>query len=163
LPGWGKIFFEKSAQPQKSSRKLHTNMKIRGKRFIPFIVAYLLQVIALGAWGQGSPPGSVPGLRLKPPQWTSPAPAWALQDPAAPASIFPAGLERQAAGSVALLAMAHASENLVSADFYARHVGFFCKKEWQWEKASGIPLRLRLGSVDYCDFLEGKTLHSPQP
>lgn len=34
---------------------------------------------------------------------------------------------------------------------------FFCKLESGLEKKSGMPVRIRLGSVDYVDYLEGKT------
>lgn len=46
---------------------------------------------------------------------------------------------------------------IISADYYTKNLAFFCKKEFQLEKATKIPFRFRLGSVDYVDHLEGKT------
>jgi hypothetical protein len=45
---------------------------------------------------------------------------------------------------------------------YRQPLSFFCRKEWQFEKATSIPLRLRLGSVDYTDYLEQKP-NAPRP
>ena len=49
-----------------------------------------------------------------------------------------------------------ATFSMISADHYPQHFGFFCKKELQFEKASKIPLRFRLGSLPYNDYLEQK-------
>lgn len=46
--------------------------------------------------------------------------------------------------------------SIISADYYTRNFGFFCKKELQFEKATKIPLRFRLGSLQYNDYLEQK-------
>lgn len=42
-------------------------------------------------------------------------------------------------------------------NYYTQHLGFFCKKEMKLEQVTHIPIRIRLGSVEYCDKLEGKT------
>ena len=46
--------------------------------------------------------------------------------------------------------------SVITADFYACNFGFLCKKELQFEKATKIPLRFRLGSLQFNDYLEGK-------
>jgi hypothetical protein len=45
---------------------------------------------------------------------------------------------------------------VISSNFYTQNFGFFCKKELQLEKAIKLPLKFRLGSVEQCDWLEGK-------
>jgi len=50
----------------------------------------------------------------------------------------------------------YAPYRVISADFYSRNFGFFCKKELAFEKKTKIPLRFRLGSIRYTDYLEGK-------
>ena len=44
----------------------------------------------------------------------------------------------------------------VSPGFYAANLGFFCKQEIKFEKATKIPFKFRLGSVQQCDWMEGK-------
>lgn len=46
--------------------------------------------------------------------------------------------------------------SIISSNFYTQTLGFFCKKELQLEKAIKLPLKFRLGSVQQCDWMEGK-------
>ena len=43
------------------------------------------------------------------------------------------------------------------ANFYASNAGFFCRQEIFFEKKTNIRLRIRLGSLDYSNYLEGKS------
>jgi hypothetical protein len=45
---------------------------------------------------------------------------------------------------------------LVREDYFVRDFGFFCRKELQFEKETKLPLRFRLGSLEYCNYLEAK-------
>lgn len=45
---------------------------------------------------------------------------------------------------------------VIRSDHYTQNFGFFCKKELQLEKLTKIPVKFRLGSIQYCDRMEGK-------
>src|SRR5664279_607815 len=47
-------------------------------------------------------------------------------------------------------------EYLIRPDLYYIQSGFFCKREWELEKVTHIPLRFRVGSLADCDAMEGK-------
>jgi hypothetical protein len=48
------------------------------------------------------------------------------------------------------------SYSIINSNFYTQNFGFFCKKELQIEKIIKLPLKFRLGSVQQCDWMEGK-------
>ncbi len=52
--------------------------------------------------------------------------------------------------------MMTAQQYVIPSDIYYIQSGFFCKREWEIEKATHIPLRFRLGSLADCNALEGK-------
>lgn len=42
------------------------------------------------------------------------------------------------------------------------HWGVFCWGEYRLQQKTGLPLRFRLGSLEYVNALEGKGLHLPR-
>jgi hypothetical protein len=44
-----------------------------------------------------------------------------------------------------------------------QNLSFFCRQELKLQKASGLPLYIRLGSKEYVDYLERKARHTPSP
>jgi hypothetical protein len=46
--------------------------------------------------------------------------------------------------------------DIIGRDHYTKKLTFFCRQEYQFEKATKIPLRFRLGSLQYTDYLEKK-------
>ncbi len=45
---------------------------------------------------------------------------------------------------------------MLSPNYYATHLPFFCTGELKLEKAVKVSVKFRLGSVEACDKLEGK-------
>lgn len=46
-------------------------------------------------------------------------------------------------------------------NFYLQNIGVICKKEWKFEKATKIPLKVRVGSLQQCNWMEGKKYWDP--
>ncbi len=47
-------------------------------------------------------------------------------------------------------------KHILPGNFYITGLGFICRREWKFESVTKIPFRFRIGSLQYCDWLEGK-------
>jgi hypothetical protein len=59
-------------------------------------------------------------------------------------------------GAIFPTIMAAGMEYAIPSNIYYIQSGFFCKREWELEKTTHIPFRIRLGSLADCNALEGK-------
>ena len=127
-------------------------MKKRSERKISFIVVVLLFVITLKLEAQ-RPVFKKDGIVPERYEWRRLAPSYPknLWNDRKSASYYQ---KISPLGSVYM--SMNALQNPVPADLYVQNFGFFCKKELEFEKSVHIPLRFRLGSLEYCNYLEGK-------
>lgn len=49
------------------------------------------------------------------------------------------------------------ANSMIQPNFYVNNLGFFCKQELKIQSFTGVPLKLRLGSVQLCDWMERKS------
>lgn len=65
-----------------------------------------------------------------------------------------------ASDSVSIVPLRQLSKSInfstVPADFSTCNYGFFCRQELKIEKATKLPVRIRLGSLQQCNYYEGK-------
>jgi hypothetical protein len=127
----------------------------RNKRILVVLLALLL---FRGVYGQNNPQGGalpVPGRGV--PAKLAPLVA-APSYPVAPGPLLTGGSFVQTGKSLLQPASgldgAALKSSILGGDYYSRHLGFFCQREWQFEKITHIPLRFRLGTLEYSNQLE---------
>jgi hypothetical protein len=122
----------------------------RKKTFLVVCVSILTSVVSAQS-GAPAPVDKIVLARVLGPYFKAPAiplpQAFAFRTPASPSreSLPPFRISGVGSGISG-----------VGSDYYLYHLGFFCKKELEIEKITRLPLHFRLGSLEYCNQLEGK-------
>jgi len=148
FPGRTKIFWKKKPDHKNRAVNLHTNMKKGRKRKLSFIVACLGSILCLQTKAQITHQNRQNFLISNHSFLTSNQQFQGLQ-----ALNVATQKQNKPVTSAHLI---YSAAPIIASNDYVRHMGFFCKQEWFFEKKSHIPLRFRLGSLEYCDRMEGK-------
>ena len=156
--GW--IFYKIRPIHKNRAVKLHTIMKNRSERIICFLVVWLTMFSRISVQGQKIYREELKKdfvhLRYPGVQYGQISPAHFIfvkysMETSYPPSFL--GLNFNYNGRVDGLADISYSQ---PANLYYLQSGFFCKREWEFEKTTHIPFRFRLGSLADCNALEGK-------
>lgn len=125
---------KKEAVPQKSGRKFTIKLIGVAQRFYKILVAGIGTLFSLNVIAQGN----TEKISLNATNY----------------SLTSANKRSLRASAIDKIPSRFLLSKTVSADHYTKGFGFFCRKELQLEKRTGIPLRFRLGSLGYCNSIE---------
>jgi hypothetical protein len=147
-----KYFLKKCGLPQKSGLNLQTNAENVVQRFYKFIVAFCLIVYGPEVLAQDFSK-KIPMIRMIGP---TPLIKFSIHT----ARKFPVlhfdPVKEWYSGQGVTVIKNHAVTSSIAGNFYTQNFGFMCKSELHLQKSTGVPLRFRLGSLQYCDAMEGK-------
>jgi len=128
-------------------------MKKPGQRKISFIVVWVILLLTARADAQGKVWTSDKKVIVTNLDWNAPKLLTSFMPNTE--TLIPKVFSTQETGNW-VTAHGYIPQDMPGSVYYNEHTGFMCKKEWELEKTAHLPLRFRLGSLEYCNFLEGK-------